>query len=67
MTRKKIAENLRISIETVKKYLDKEISIEDKIVFLLAKKVKIRDIKEKLSVSNKKIYAVKSKIGEQKK
>ena len=42
-----------------------EISIEDKIIFLLNKKVKIRDIKEKLSISNKKIYAVKNKIGEQ--
>ena len=67
LTRKKIAENLRVLLSTVKKYLDSEISIEDKIIFLLDKKVKIRDIKEKLSVSNKKIYAVKSKIGEQKK
>ena len=65
LTRKKIAENLRISLSNVKKYLDSEISIEDKIIFLLNKKVKIRDIKEKLSISNKKIYAVKNKIGEQ--
>ena len=63
-TRKKIAENLRLSIKTVNNYLDRDISVEEKILFLLSKKVKIREIKDKLSVSNKKIYSVK---GEQKK
>ena len=63
-TRKKIAENLRLSIKTLNNYLDRDISIEEKTLFLLSKKVKIREIKDKLSVSNKNIYSVK---GEQKK
>ena len=59
LTRKKIAGNLRISLRTVDDYLDNVIGLEEKILFLLEKRIKIREIKKLLSISNKKIYAVK--------
>lgn len=43
-TRKQIADNLKISVANVKKYLDVEITIEEKILFLLDKKVSKRKI-----------------------
>ena len=67
LTRKKIAENLRISLASVKKYLDSEISIEDKIVFLVDKKVKYREIEKILSVSQKTISKIKKQYMESKK
>ena len=61
LSRKQISENLRLSFETIKDYLDRIITIEDKIIFMLEKKIKIRDIRNLLSISNDKVYAVKRK------
>ena len=48
-------------INLLKDYLDRIITIEDKIIFMLEKKIKIRDIRNLLSISNDKVYAVKRK------
>ena len=66
-TRNKIAENLRISLASVKKYLDFEISIEDKIIFLIDKNLKYREIEKILSVSQKTISKIKKQYMESKK
>ena len=67
LTRKKIAENLRLSKKSVDKYLDSEIMQEDKILFLLGKKLKYREIEQILSVSRKTIVKVKKQHMETKK
>ena len=67
LTRKKIAENLRISLSSVKKYLDSQISLEDKIIFLIEKKLKYREIEKILSVSQKTIAKIKKAYLESKK
>lgn len=61
LKQKEIAKKLQITESLVTHYLKTEINIEEKIIFLLKKKIKIREIKEKLSISNNKIYAIKNK------
>ena len=67
LTRKKIAENLRISLASVKKYLDSEISIADKIIFLIGKNLKYREVEKILKVSRKTIVKIKKEYMETKK
>ena len=66
-TRKQIADNLKISVRTVNDYLDNIITIEEKILFLLDKKVKYRDIEKLLTVSRKTIVSIKKMKMETKK
>ena len=67
LTRKKIASNLRLSFNTVKDYLDNIIGIEEKILFLLERKLKYREIERTLSISQKTIAKVKKQYVESKK
>ena len=50
-TRKKIAENLRISVRTVDDYLDNKIALKEKVTFLLEKNISKRNIMKKLKVT----------------
>ena len=67
LTRKKIASNLRLSKKAIDKYLDSEITQEEKILFLLERKLKYREIETILSISQKTIAKVKKQYEESKK
>ena len=66
-TIKNIAENLKISQSLVKHYLFEKITSEEKILFLLDKKLKYREIEKVLSISQKTISKVKKQSMESKK
>ena len=65
-TIKNIAENLKISQSLVKYYLFEKITSEEKILFLLDKKLKYREIEQILSISQKTISKVKKQCMESK-
>ena len=67
LTRKKIAGNLRISLRTVDDYLDNIVGTNEKISFLIEKKLKYREIEQVLGVSRKTIVKVKKQQMETKK
>ena len=67
LTIKNIAENLKISQSLVKNYLFEKITTEEKIYFLLERKLKYREIETILSVSRKTIVKVKKQDMETKK
>ncbi len=67
LTIKNIAENLKISQSLVKNYLFEKITTEEKIYFLLERKLKYREIETILSVSRKTIVKVKKQHMETKK
>ena len=67
LTIKNIAENLKISQSLVKNYLFEKITTEEKIYFLLERKLKYREIEQVLGVSRKTIVKVKKQQMETKK
>ena len=61
LSRKQICENLRLSLRTIEDYLDRIITIEDKIIFMLEKKISKRQIQKLLGMKR---YALDKKISE---